>query len=193
MSGNTVLSILGSGDRMAADKMNTRNASADHSAYTEEVIRRYMPLVKSSAAKFETELVSKEDLESEGCLAVLNALEHYDANKCGELSAYLSVCVNNRMISVLRKSDKTIRFDHVTEDTARDNTTPETIFLARELGSEIEKQLSPMEYSIFVCCLNELSYSETASRLNITPKAVDNAVQRIRRKLKNIYGKEFNI
>lgn len=190
---------------MASDKINTSDASyempcgstsagyaADHS-YTEEILRRYMPLVKSLAAKFETDLVSKEDLESEGCLAVLNALEHYDKKKCGELSAYLSVCVNNRMISVLRKSDKTVRSSDVAEDAVRDNTTPETIFLARELGSEIEKQLSPMEYSIFVCCLNELSYSETASRLNITPKAVDNAVQRIRRKLKNIYGKEFNI
>lgn len=178
---------------MASDKVNTDGTSAEYHADTEEILRKYMPLVKSAAAKFQTELVPKEDLESEGCLAVLNAMEHYDEKKCGELSAYLSVCVNNRMISVLRKSEKTVRPSDLTDDTARDNTTPETIFLAREMGSEIEKQLSPMEYSIFVCCLNELSYSETASRLNITPKAVDNAVQRIRRKLQNIYGKEFNI
>lgn len=160
--------------------------------FTEELIRRYIPLVKSTAARFESDSLRREDLESEAYIAVLKAIDRYDEEKCGSMSAYLSVCVTNRIISVLRRAEKTACCSDEIEDTVLDNTTPETIFIAREMDSEIEKQLSSMEYSIFRYCFDGLSYGEIAVKLDTTTKSVDNAVQRIRRKLRRIYGGNYS-
>ena len=64
---------------------------------------------------------------------------------------------------------------------------PEEIFLSRESLRErmatLMGQLSGFEASVLRLYLNGLSYSEIAAEVNKSPKSVDNAVQRIRRKL----------
>ena len=64
---------------------------------------------------------------------------------------------------------------------------PEEIFLSRESFRErmetLMGQLSGFEASVLRLYLNGLSYSEIAAEVNKSPKSVDNAVQRIRRKL----------
>ena len=66
-------------------------------------------------------------------------------------------------------------------------TDPEEIFLSRESFRErlesLMGQLSGFEASVLRLYLNGLSYSEIAAEVNKSPKSVDNAVQRIRRKL----------
>ena len=58
-----------------------------------------------------------------------------------------------------------------------------------KLKEEIWQLLSPMEKKILRSYLDGESYTETASRLNKSPKSVDNALQRIRRKLKKFLSK----
>ncbi|MEG1244633.1 MAG: sigma factor-like helix-turn-helix DNA-binding protein, partial [Oscillospiraceae bacterium] len=69
-----------------------------------------------------------------------------------------------------------------------ESTNPEDIIIAsdevsRMMGT-IEKRLSPFERSIVILYLSGKSYSEIASELQISQKSVDNAMQRVHKKLK---------
>ena len=69
-----------------------------------------------------------------------------------------------------------------------DDTTPEAIVIAKEdydsLTQSIKLELSSMEYEVLQLFLSGMSYSDIATSLEITEKAVDNALSRIRKKLK---------
>ncbi|MGN1415292.1 MAG: sigma-70 family RNA polymerase sigma factor [Oscillospiraceae bacterium] len=164
------------------------NKYPQRSEYAEELIGRYTPLIRARAAEFACDKVSKDDLESEAYLAAFRAVKSFDAQKCRSFSSYISVCVTNRMISVLRSADKHIQ--PVAEEylDVTDDHTPETIILERELDAEMAELLSEKEYSIFRLYLEGASCGSIAKTLGVSEKSVDNAVQRVRRKLKKLYG-----
>lgn len=154
-----------------------------------ELIKRYFPFIRSRAAKYENENVSCDDLASEGLLAFLKAVKSYDEERSSNFGAYVSVCVSNRMISLLRSADKTDKNEGADEkiELAEDNITPETICMEKERNQEIESVLTEMEFRILNCFIEGDSYSEIAQKLGIGTKSVDNAVQRIRKKLKKVF------
>lgn len=159
-----------------------------NSRYTEELIGRYTPLIKARAAEFANDRVSREDLESEACLAAVRAVKSFDPGKNSSFSSYMAVCVTNRIISVLRSADRHIQTVAEADYDVTDDNTPETIFLERELDAEIAELLTEKEYKIFRQYLEGSSYADIADKLGISSKSVDNAVQRVRRKLKGLYG-----
>lgn len=158
------------------------------SGYAEELIGRYTPLIRARAAEFACDKVSKDDLESEAYLAAFRAVKSFDADKCRSFSSYISVCVTNRIISVLRSADKHIQPVADEDIDVTDDLTPETIVMQRELDAEIVELLSEKEYSIFRLYLEGASCGSIAKTLGVSEKSVDNAVQRVRRKLKKLYG-----
>lgn len=158
------------------------------SGYAEELIGRYTPLIRARAAEFANDIVSKDDLESEAYLAAFRAVSTFDPHKSSSFSSYISVCVTNRMISVLRSADRHISAAADGDYDVTDDNTPETIVMERELDAEIAELLTEKEYKIFRLYLEGSSYADIADKLDISPKSVDNAVQRVRRKLKGLYG-----
>lgn len=158
------------------------------SGYAEELIGRYTPLIRARAAEFANDMVSKDDLESEAYLAAFRAVRSFDPQKNSSFSSYISVCVTNRMISVLRSADRHIPAAVDGDYDVTDDNTPETIVMERELDAEIAELLTEKEYKIFRLYLEGSSYADIADKLDISPKSVDNAVQRVRRKLKGLYG-----
>ncbi len=155
--------------------------------YTEELLKRYIPLIRSQAARFANDRVRRDDLVSEGYLAVVRAVDMFDESKCRNFGSYLSVCIANRLVSALRNAEKNPVADEETPNNAKDNVTPETICLDKELFREIRKLLSELEYSVFELYIEGCSYRAIAEKLNISPKSADNAMQRIRAKLRILY------
>ena len=72
------------------------------------------------------------------------------------------------------------------------DSNPEELVITREEGEErlnfINRQLSPLEQRILALYLQGLSYRDIAYQVGRPEKAVDNAVQRIRRKVAKVYG-----
>ena len=72
-----------------------------------------------------------------------------------------------------------------------DDSSPEQIFLNREaleaVMNGIQTLLTPMERKVLFAALEGMDYQTIAKSLNISPKSVDNALQRVRRKLKTIH------
>ncbi|MCD7822118.1 MAG: sigma-70 family RNA polymerase sigma factor [Clostridiales bacterium] len=177
-----------------------RVAQGDQAA-EETLVQRYVRMVRVCARPLFLMGGDSEDLTQEGMVGLLAAIRSYSPQRGGSFHAYAEVCVKNRMISAVRSASgkhhtplndsipiETPLFDENCHCTAMlPETDPEEILITREsvqerLGSMFSK-LSDFEAEILKLYLSGLSYSEIADQLGRTVKSVDNAIQRIRRKL----------
>ncbi|MGN0517679.1 MAG: sigma-70 family RNA polymerase sigma factor [Acutalibacteraceae bacterium] len=173
--------------------------SGDQSAF-EVILQRYSPLIKSYAYKYNIFSADNDDYIQEGFIALMSAVNSYSTDKNIPFSTYAAQCVKNRFIDVNRhyssNKGRTLNdyaeLEEISEvdifDT--DAANPERIFFEREradnLYRAVRSTFSPLEYQVFVERLNGKQYSEIAQKCNVSVKAVDNAVQRIRKKLMKV-------
>ena len=169
------------------------------------LIERYKGQVRKEARTLYLIGGDSDDLIQEGMVGLLAAIREYDSSKAAVFRTYAEVCIKNRLFSVIKAAarDKHTPLNNsVSFETplfsgngdrfayhapGRQVEDPEEIFLSRESFRErmetLMGQLSGFEASVLRLYLNGLSYSEIAAEVNKSPKSVDNAVQRIRRKL----------
>ena len=159
-----------------------------------QLVSRFSPILQQLSQKYRQYGAEPEDLVQEGLLGLLSAVQTYHSGGGASFRTYASVCIRNRMLSVVRRlSDKDIRADLLPEeDEGMDSfpetmaEEPETLLIRREewklLQQKLQSQLSSLEYRILMLHIGAYSYREIAAELSITEKAVDNALQRVRRK-----------
>ena len=169
----------------------------------EALVTRYNRLVRTCARPFFLVGGDSEDLTQEGMVGLLKAVREYDASKEASFRTFAEICIRNRLYSVLRAAarDKHMALNQsvpldtpfidansytsgTSDLTQRD---PEEYLIDREhtaaLLSGVRKQLSEFEAKILGYYLDGLSCREIAETVGKPPKSVDNAVQRIRRKV----------
>ncbi len=177
-------------------------ASGDRTA-EERLVTRYTRLVRTCARPFFLAGGDSEDLTQEGMVGLIKAVREYDAEKEASFRTFAEICIRNRLYSVLRAAarDKhkalnqsvsldTPEFDSHSYTSGTNNLAqrnPEDFLIDREhtaaLLSGVRKQLSEFEAKILGYYLDGLSCREIARTVGKPPKSVDNAVQRIRRKV----------
>ncbi|MDE5936597.1 MAG: sigma-70 family RNA polymerase sigma factor [Ruminococcus sp.] len=136
--------------------------------------------------------VDADDLQQEGLIGLLKAIASFNADRGFKFSTFAEICIINQMRTFLAKSGKNLisyeSIDELPEEFAADWQTPENIYITRELFSElwyaVDNLLSENEYKIFKLCICGASYREIAGKFGISEKAVDNAMQRARRKIR---------
>lgn len=157
-----------------------------------ELIVRFEPMVQMQAAKFCRFDLAKEDLAQEGLLAILSAVNGFDSQKGVLFGTFASVCVRNRMVSVVRKhsSEGQVSLDEWEDDTAiigEEQEDPASMLIQRyedeRLMQHLKTVLTDLEYQVLVHRLASYSYAEIADLFEVSEKSVDNAMQRVRRKL----------
>lgn len=159
----------------------------------EEMVSRYKGLIGYFASQYSAAGYDHADFMQEGLLALHSACKTYNENKKASFRNYAGVCINNRFMSLIRKANaksvipgnSIISFDDIDpSDYNRNN--PETMILEQESSNElvtlIRETLSPFELSVLKAYLKGLSYAQIGQMLSVSAKAVDNAMQRIRRK-----------
>ena len=144
-----------------------------------------------------------EDLIQEGTIGLISAIRQFDPNSGAAFRTFAEHCIRMRILSAIKSASRLKHFplndgvslEQLSEDPGAqfsaisDNyfSSPEDLVLARESKEELYSAfsdcLSKLEKKVLVLYLEGLSYSEIARRINKDTKAVDNAVQRIRRKL----------
>ncbi len=168
----------------------------------EMLIRRYGRIIRSLARPYFLTGGDSEDLIQEGMLGLLNAIRRFDPQEETSFKTFAVLCIRRRLISVLRKAagTKNVSLDDCLslESSLFDETLsrndnlrgPEELLIDRE---EAQKRyhnllllLSAYEQSVLRCFLRGMSYREIAEITKRSEKAVDNAVQRIRRKFENL-------
>ena len=171
--------------------------SGDSDAFT-ELVDIYNPLLKKILVVNTTEEMSKEDVEDlsqEELIAFYRAIINFDKEQTNvEFGLYAKICITNSMISYKRAASKKSRESFVGDDEMNSITDPEgevSKFFEmqeseKELGEQIEKTLSAYENEVWSYYVNGYSTKEIAIKLNSNEKSIDNAIFRIRKKLKTL-------
>ena len=173
----------------------------------EAVILRYNKLVYAKSKSFFLIGADDDDIIQEGFIGLYNAVKKFDGEKFPFFNVFAGLCIRRRMINAVKEASRkkhsplnsyvsldntgfddenSVRLSEVlASDTLRD---PETIFIDREdadgMEYEINKALSSMELKVLLEYLDGRSYQEIADILGKDAKSVDNAIQRIKKKLK---------
>ncbi|WP_295579015.1 sigma-70 family RNA polymerase sigma factor [uncultured Oscillibacter sp.] len=185
------------------DETLCRMAAQGSRAAEEVLVTRYNRLVRTCARPFFLVGGDSEDLTQEGMVGLIKAVREYDADKEASFRTFAEICIRNRLYSVLRAAvrDKhlplnqsvpldTPYFDSNSYTSGTSHLAqrnPEDFLIDREhtaaLLTGVRKQLSEFEAKILGYYLDGLSCREIAETVGKPPKSVDNAVQRIRRKV----------
>ena len=173
---------------------------------SELLLNKYKYLVKSICNKFFIAGNTKDDIIQEGMIGLYRAIMNYKSEKNDSFSAFASMCIKRRVLSVMNSANRKKNIPLNTSvslnkpvneegrtlgETIEDfSTDPEKIFMVSEKihndSKNIAQALSEKEKSILVEFLQNKSYDEIAQKLNISRKSVDNAMQRIRLKVSKL-------
>lgn len=166
----------------------------------EELVSRYSRLVRICARPLFLAGGDSEDLIQEGMVGLLHAIRAYDPARQAQFRTYAELCIRSRLVSAVRAAGRdkhsplnhyisleTPLFDIAVGHLCSQSDNPEDVLIDREVRSErlsaLMDQLSGFEAKILRLYLGGLSYGEIARQMGRSAKSVDNAVQRIRRKL----------
>ena len=163
------------------EQLVARAKDGDDEALT-ALIQRYAPFVRMRAGAYGVKELDADDLYQEGMIALLTAVRNYCAGLNSSFRTFASVCINNKLNSALRA--------HMREKNA---PMRGYLSLSEETDARnrrIETLLSLFERQVLKLYLSSYSYEEMSKQLGSSTKAVDNALQRVRRKLRTVFTLE---
>ena len=170
----------------------------------EEILAsRYMQLVRACARPLFLAGGDSEDLSQEGMFGLLSAIREYDPEQGASFRSFAEHCIRMRLFSAVKTASRmkhqplndSMPLEQLSDDSSSQlsaapevfRRSPEDLVLARESKEELKELfarcLSKMEKQVLDLFLDGLSYRDIAKALDKDEKSVDNAVQRIRRKL----------
>lgn len=175
-SDETLCTLAASGDRIAE----------------EVLVLRYNRLVRVCSRPFFLAGGDSEDLIQEAMFGLLKAIREFDPSRDVTFHTFAEVCIRNRIRSAISSAGSD-RHSPLNNSVPMElspqelSAGPEDSLIHQEEGAErlqkLKDRLSPLERKILSLYLTGLSYYEIGQQLGKTAKSVDNAVQRIRRKV----------
>ncbi len=189
------------------EKLVTLSRNGDKRA-EEFLLTKYKNFVRSKARAYFLVGGDNDDLIQEGMIGLYNAIGSFDEDKEATFMTYAALCINNKILSAVaadnrHKNEPLNKYISIYSMVSGDNgeeavlsdvlpsskiDNPEDIVLSQEqkeiIEDKMEQRLSSLEKKILSYYIEGLSYAQIADRVDKSPKAVDNAIQRIRAKLK---------
>jgi len=179
------------------------NAHNGDMASEELLAEKYTCLVRACARPYFLAGGDTEDLMQEGMLGLLSAIRQYDPEKETAFRTFAEHCVRNRLLTAVKSAARnkhtplndyvpleSPQFDELQTRLAGFLNDPEELLITRERVDEINNRisgtLSGFESRVLKHYLEGLSYEEIAGLVGKPKKSVDNAVQRIRKKLAQV-------
>lgn len=160
---------------------------------------RYIFIIRNKSSDLYNMGIESEDLFQEGLLGLHNAVLSFNEKGGASFRTYAGICIRNRLISAVRaaNADKNrinsiaVSLDDEAELHSLPDTEPENAVIINEnsegLAKCLKNNLSETEISVLMLYLDGKSYDDIAKTMNIPKKSCDNAMQRVRKKLKAMY------
>lgn len=176
------------------DNLALKAASGDDSAMS-ELIAIIMPYAKAKASVNNPGFVriSDDDLTQEGMFGFLDAVKKFNPERNVHFRAFAGVCIENRIKSALRSNSSSGNVALTTAVSIEDDeilklqsNDPLSAFRADYMKKQLSEVLSDFENRILDMRLNGKKYSAMAAELGCSEKAIDNAIQRIKKKARKI-------
>ena len=192
-------------DRYTDEELIGRLQSGDRGVMN-YIMEKYKGMVRKNAMAMYLLGGEKADLIQEGMIGLFEAVQNYRPEMGGSFSGFADLCVSRQLYSAVRAAG---RKKHIPlnsyislygEDQGEDDqgrsladtieddgqSNPEEVLLSREFMREFEEalkaRLSSMESEVYSRHMKGMDYAGIARELGKSPKAVDNALQRIRGK-----------
>ncbi|MBE5768017.1 MAG: RNA polymerase sporulation sigma factor SigH [Clostridiales bacterium] len=172
----------------------------------EYLLNKYKNFVRSKARSYFLIGADHEDIVQEGMIGLYKAIRDFRPDKLASFRAFAELCITRQIITAIKtatrqkhiplnsyvslnkplydeESDRTL-LDVYTEGHA---TNPEELIISQEdlnsINSKIDEVLSSLEQEVLRAYLDGKSYQEIADNLGRHVKSIDNALQRVKRKL----------
>lgn len=180
------------------------------------LINKYRNFVRAKARSYFLIGADKEDIVQEGMIGLYKAIRDFKEDKLASFRAFAELCITRQIITAIKTAtrqkhiplnsyvslDKPI-YDEESDRTLMDVLSgakvmdPEVLFINQEEFDQIEIQmeelLSDLERKVLALYLDGQSYQEISEELNRHVKSIDNALQRVKRKLeKHVELREFS-
>jgi len=162
-----------------------------------ELVARYLKLVRIKARSFrEIFSLEQEDLYQEGLLGLFDAVRSFVPDGRASFETYAGHCINNRIVSAVRRSSSrknallnfAVPIEEITGLNADTGSDPVAVLENRdELDRMLESihiSLSDFERNVLTLYLGGYRRSEIKDKLGVSVRAVDNAMVRVRKKLR---------
>lgn len=161
-----------------------------------ELRDRFKTLIKHKTTNVSVPGLESDDLTQEATLALMDSALTYDKNRNASFRTYASVCITRRIISAYKTASRMkhtplnefLPLDGVMSEFLADEN-PLSIIINREetkmFWEDVNNNLSEFELAVLFLRIKGRTYSQISKELFVSEKSVDNAVQRMRRKLKN--------
>ncbi|NLK07620.1 MAG: sigma-70 family RNA polymerase sigma factor [Firmicutes bacterium] len=187
-------------------------------AAKEELVCKYIPMVKHIVGNHYASFLEFEDLLQEGLIGLLSAIDEYKPEKKVKFSSFAYLCIIRKIYNVIKHTNgnrhkalneavslhaflnpeqtRTV-LDFITSDDIFSDplTAVEEKVTDQILNNVLESHLSVLEYTVIRLILRGYSCSEIEAAIGVNRKAVDNARTRVKLKLRRIlseYGSLLN-
>ena len=197
MTDEQLIEIIRQGDTLAQDY----------------ILNKYKVLVKSKARAYFIIGADKEDIIQEGMIGLYKAIRDFQGDKCTSFRAFAELCINRQIITAIKSATRQKHiplnsyvslnkplFDEDSEQTYLDllkepeNANPETLFIGQEDKDIIETHmgevLSAFEAKVLSYYLKGKPYVEIARLMNKQEKSIDNALQRVKKKIEKFMAQK---
>ena len=181
-------------------------AKAGNARAQEYLINKYENFVKGKAKSYFLIGADKEDIYQEGMIGLYKAIRDFKPDKLSSFRAFAELCVTRQIITAIKTATRqkhiplnsyvSLNKPIYEEETDRSLldvlaglkiTDPEELVISQEQMEHIEKEisrvLSSLELEVLTSYLDGKSYQEIACDLDRHAKSIDNALQRVKRKL----------
>lgn len=205
-------------DKLAvlADEELVERSQGGDTACGELLVRRYRRLVRAKVGGYFLAGADADDIEQEGLIGLFKAVRDYRPDRLSPFPAFAEMCVTRQVItaikaaarykhqplnryvslSAVRGSDnpgervvEDLLWDHRVADPADAVVSDEAV---RRLRRSMAGSLSALESEVLGLHMEGRSYQEISARLGRHVKAIDNALQRIKRKLEHLADEDFD-
>lgn len=189
-----------------SDQQMVMEAQQGNLEAEESLMRKYKEIVRIKSQYYYMAGADEDDVIQEGMIGLLKAIRQYDPEKEASFATFAGVCITRQIISAIRMADREkhkplntsvslskpvgSEEDGVTlEDTltVHDGESPEALLVVKDLAYYImhneDNVFSDFEMQVLNEVVRENDYEKIARRLNRSSKSIDNAMQRIRKKI----------
>lgn len=216
---NIIISLNEKFDNMTDEEIieEIKNSKDDYAL--EYIIKKYMNLVRSKARTYFLIGADRDDLIQEGMIGLYKGIRDFNADKLSSFRAFAEMCITRQIITAVKtatrqkhiplnsyislnkpiyddESDRTL-MDILSSATNPTIVDPEQMMIHQEEFHDIEskmvKLLSELEWKVLMSYLNGKSYQEIAIDLKRHVKSIDNALQRVKKKLEKYVDGHGNI
>ena len=192
-------------EALADEELLTLHRAGDARA-EEALYARYKQIVRSKARTYFLIGADREDIIQEGMIGLYKAVLDYQSDRQASFRSFAELCITRQIISAIKSATRKkhmplntyISFNRSVFDgdnerplidvlTSTRMTDPEEVLIGREnyaaVADSIEHSLSKLEHNALGLYLYGYSYQQIADALQVTTKSVDNAIQRVKKKL----------